>query len=272
MEKNNNGNTKGGLSKVIPLVSDLLPQGNYSADGVVLRRRETSPKSGDCLLFLRDMGVLWAGVPGPRSRFGGAAEPMTWGRFILYQGPKRLYLKSVDVAEDFLSVRGSKKSLLCAARWCKELGARLPLGHENNGVLSLFWGSMTNLSKGLCAALLDVRFAWRWGKIWGVSPSLDSCPECGSPLSSGEGAVMTEWGFLCNACRLKASSTSENSNRYKIVSPEALDIIKHACLSSADTFVRAEPEMRACLASSAELEREIGDIASRLFVFLSFTV
>ena len=188
MEKIDNGNTKGGLSKLIPLVSDQLPQGSYHADGVVLRRRETSPKSGDCLLFLRDMGALWAGAPGPRSRFGGATEPMIWGRFILYQGPKRLYLKSVDIAEDFLSVRGSKKSLMCAAGWCRELGARLPLGYENNGVLSLFWGSMTNLSKGLCAALLDVRFAWRWGNIWGVAPSLDSCRECGSSLVSGRGA------------------------------------------------------------------------------------
>ena len=261
MEKIDNGNTKGGLSKVIPLTSDLLPQGNYHADGVVLRRRETSPKSGDCLIFLRDMGALWAGAPGPRSRFGGATEPMTWGHFVLYQGPRRLYIKSVDVAEDFLSVRMSKKSLLCAARWCKELGARVPLGYENNAVLSLFWGSMTNLSKGLPATLLNVRFAWRWGKIWGVAPSLNNCPECGSRLVSGEGTAMTESGFLCDVCR--------NSIPHNVASPEAFDIIKLSCLSSADVFVRAEPEMRVRLASSAGLEREIGDIASKLFVFLT---
>jgi len=261
MEKINSGNTKGGLSKVIPL-ADILPQGNYHADGVVLRRRETSPKSGDCLLFLRDMGALWAGAPGPRSRFGGATEPMTWGRFILYQGPKRLYLKSVDVAEDFLPVRGSKKSLLCAAGWCRELGARLPLGYENNGVLSLFWGSMTNLSKGLSSTLLNVRFAWRWGNIWGVAPSLDNCPECGSPLVLREVAAVTESGFLCGACR----------SNFKAVSPEALDIIRFACLSSADAFARSEPEARARLASSAGLEREVGEIASKLFVFLTFAM
>jgi len=271
MEKIDNGNTKSGLSKVISLVSDSMPQGNYRADGVVLRRRETSPKSCDCLLFLRDMGAFWAGAPGPRSRFGGAAEPMIWGRFILYQGPRKLYLKSIDVAEDFLSVRNSKKSLLCAARWCKELGSRLPLGHENNAVLSLFWGSMTNLSKGLSIALLDVRFAWRWGKIWGVAPSLDSCPECGSPLLSDEGIVMTKWGFLCRACNA-ASPAQANSTRHKAVSPEAFDITKLASLSSVDGFVRAEPEIRARFATYAGLEREVGEIASRLFVFLTFVM
>jgi len=208
------------------------------------------------------MGAVWAGAPGPRSRFGGATEPMIWGRFILYQGPKRLYLKSVDVAEDFLSVRLSKKSLLCAAGWCRELGARIPLGYENNGVLSLFWGSMTNLSRGLCPTLLNVRFAWRWGNIWGVAPSLDNCPECGSPLVPGDVAAMSESGFLCGACR----------SNFKAVSPEALDIIKFACLSSADTFVREESEARTRLASSPGLEREIGDIVSRLFAFLTFAM
>ena len=263
MEKIDYGNTKGGLPKVIPLTSDQLPQGNYRADGVVLRRRETSPKSGDCLLFLRGMGALWAGAPGPGSRFGGATEPMTWGSFILYQGPRRLYLKGVDIAEDFLSLRGSKKTLLCAAGWCRELGARLPLGHENDGVLSLFWGSMTNLSKGLSPALLDVRFAWRWANIWGVAPSLDNCPACGSILITGKEAAMTESGFLCGACRSGASSAS-----YRAVSPEAFDIIKLACLSSADAFARAEPEAREFLAASPKIAREAADVASRLFVFL----
>jgi len=206
------------------------------------------------------MGTLWAGTPGPRGRFGGASEPMTWGRFILYQGPQRLYLKSVDVVEDFLSVRNSKKTLLCAARWCRELGSRLPLGHENDGVLSLFWSSMTNLSKGLCVALLDVRFVWRWGKIWGVAPSLDNCPECGSPLNR-DGIAMTESGFLCRACC---------SVPHKAVSPEAFDMIRFACLSPAEVFVRGEPDSGAYLAGVPGLDREVADIASRLFVFLSF--
>jgi recombinational DNA repair protein (RecF pathway) len=129
---------------------------------------------------------------------------------------------------------------------------------------------MNNLSKGLSSTLLDIRFAWRWGKIWGVAPSLDSCPDCGSPLRPGEGVVMTEWGFLCDGCRA-SSSTRQFSVPYKPVSPEVFDIIKLACLSPADAFVRAEPEVRAYLASYSGLDSEVGNIASRLFVFLTFT-
>ncbi|MDR3076226.1 MAG: hypothetical protein LBU26_02905 [Synergistaceae bacterium] len=269
MEKIGGGNSTGGLSKLIPLVSDDLPQGDHRADGVVLKRKEASPKSSDCLLFLRGMGAVWAGTPGPRKRFGGAAEPMTWGSFMLYQGPRRLYLKGVDVAEDFLSVRNSKNSLLCAAKWCVELSARLPLGHENNAVLSLFWGSMKNLSRGLCVPLLDARFAWRWGNVWGVAPSFGQCPGCGAALGSGEPAAMTELGFLCRGCLAKSMAKPHEPPGFrKPVSPGAFEIIKSSCLSPAENFVSREPELRGKFSSNETLAREVKEAARWLFSFL----
>lgn len=272
MEKIGDGHTHGGLSKIIPLASDSLPQGEHRADGVVLRRRETSPKSGECLLFLRGMGALWVGIPGPGKRFGGAVEPMTWGSFLLYQGPRRLYLKGVDVAEDFLAVRGARSTLTCGAGWCRELAARLPMAHENDGVLSLFWGSMKNLSRGMSVPLLDARFAWRWGGVWGVAPSFDRCPECGACLAPDETAAMTEWGFLCRSCDVKGASVrrgdSAGDGIGKKISPRALAVLRSSCASSAEGFIRYEREARLVVSSDDVLEREVKAAAEWLFSFL----
>jgi recombinational DNA repair protein (RecF pathway) len=214
------------------------------------------------------MGAVWVGAPGPGHRFGGAAEPMRWGSFLLYQGPRRLYLKGADVAEDFLSVRGSKPRLTCAARWLRELADRLPLGHENDGVLSLLWGCMKHLSRGASVPLLDARFAWRWGNVWGVAPSFDGCSECGAVFARGEPVFMTEWGFLCPRCGGSLRQKSGGAGYRKPVSPDAFEVLKTLCVSSADGFVRREPEAGASCAPGGPLEGWIKDAASWLFSFL----
>jgi recombinational DNA repair protein (RecF pathway) len=61
---------------------------------------------------------------------------------------------------------------------------------------------MKNLACGIDPTLLCVRFAWRWGNLWGVAPSLDSCSSCGaSILDDPGGAVLrTRIGLLCGRC------------------------------------------------------------------------
>ncbi|MDR1510770.1 MAG: DNA repair protein RecO C-terminal domain-containing protein [Synergistaceae bacterium] len=254
---------------VIPLSSPVaLHQGEHRADGVVLRRREASPKSGECLLFLRGMGAVWAGVPGSWNRFGGAAEPMTWSSFLLYQSPKRLYLKGADMAEDFLPVRKSRRALYRAANWCRELAACLPISYENDALLSLFWGTMKNLSGGMSPVLLDIRFAWRWGNIWGVAPSLERCPDCGAPLSAGAARDIfsAREGFVCEKCASHRERLEHE--RIKPISSAAFGVITSAALQPAEKFIRSEPEMRALYRADQSLEKEAEIIISWFYSFV----
>jgi recombinational DNA repair protein (RecF pathway) len=194
---------------------------------------------------------------------------MTWGTFLLYQSPRRLYLKGVDVAEDFLSVHGSRRSLLCAAKWHKELAAWLPMWHENNALLSLFWRSMKNLSRGLRPSLLDVRFAWRWGNIWGVAPSFETCPGCGSPLDGDDELPRSAEGFFCRSChvRLLAESRRETTF-YEPIRSVAFKLIKSASSLSAENFARAEPDMRSLFSADETLEGDVRGAASWIYSFL----
>ncbi|MDR1481820.1 MAG: DNA repair protein RecO [Synergistaceae bacterium] len=184
---------------------DAFPQGPHRASGVVLRRKDAPAKSQNLLLFLKSYGAIWVNAPGAdgsKNRFGAGTEPLAWGDFDLYQSPRRLYLRGADVREAFLKVRGSRRALFTAVSWCGELASRLPNRAESDSLLSLLWGSMKNLACGINPTLLRVRFAWRWGNLWGVAPSLDSCSSCGRKIYSDyEGVVFrTRTGLLCDRC------------------------------------------------------------------------
>jgi DNA repair protein RecO (recombination protein O) len=187
-----------------------LAQGDHEAQGLVLRRKD-SGKSQEVLLFLSSLGATWASAPGAgsKNRFGAGTEPMMWGDFRLYQSPKRLYLKGADVREDFWALRGSPKPLRTAVKWCGELASRLMPRAEADSLLSLLWGSMKNLAAGIHPLLLDIRFAWRWGNLWGLAPPLGSCASCGARMDSAEDVFfqMTSEGFMCRDCAAKAASS-----------------------------------------------------------------
>jgi recombinational DNA repair protein (RecF pathway) len=150
-------------------------------------------------------------------------------------------------------------------------------GHEEDSLIALFWGSMKNLSRNLSPLLLDIRFAWRWANLWGVAPSLDQCPECGSPLSPTDvDSISTSpAGFLCEACaqtaRLGAArygAPSDAETRPASVTREAFGIIRAASCESAKNFVSGEAANRAIVLNSRPLEKELKDTARWFYSFL----
>ena len=141
------------------MIGEQLRQGYYQASGTVLLRKEASKGGRSLLLFLRGFGPRWAGAPaaGGKNRFGGGAEPMVWGSFSLYRSPTRLYLQSVDVKEDFLSLRRSSAALACAARLYRLTAAEAPADCENDGLLRTLWSAMVQLRDGAMPAAVEFR-------------------------------------------------------------------------------------------------------------------
>lgn len=218
--------------------TDQLPQGNHRAYGVVLRRKEGSRRSQELLLFLKGMGTRWVSAPGAegaKNRFGGGTEPLVWGLFDFYQSPRRLYLKSVDVREDFLEIRQSVKKLSTAIDWCKLLAKNIPTGHECDDLLALFWGSLKNLTFDIDARLADLRFVWRWGSLWGLAPSLENCCACGASIVSSEDAEVTrsEDGLCCLRCGSSRLSIGDLSP----IPFAVLQEIRHAAMLPRDKFL-----------------------------------
>jgi recombinational DNA repair protein (RecF pathway) len=187
---------------------------------------------------------------------------MMWGEFRLYQSPRRLYLKGVDVREDFWVLRGSPKLLRTAVKWCGEIASRLMPGAEADSLLSLLWGSMKNLAAGVPPLLLDIRFAWRWGNLWGLAPPLDACSSCGARLDAGEGGFfqMNPEGFLCRDCAAKTASS--------LVAPLAgrLNVSEHDILQKAATLPK---EKFTSWASGTSLPTSLTACPAWLYSFIS---
>lgn len=219
--------------------TDALPQGDHAASGVVLSRREGSLRAQDLTLFLSGRGLLRVGAPGAdgaKNRFGGGTEPLVWGTFHLYQSPRRLYLKGVDAKEDFWVVRTSPHTLRTALAWNASLLSLLPEGLENDSLLSLLWGCMKHLAAGVAPALLDLRFAWRWGSLWGLAPSLDQCTGCGRTLDAERAAFGRE-GLFCSIC---AESPDRRASTTPLP-PDMLDLLRRAGMLPRDAFAAWAP-------------------------------
>ena len=158
--------------------------GFKSASGVVLNRHIVREGDLNLTLFLKNLGIVYVsakGAAGGKVRFGGATEPLVWGAFVLYRSRDevgKLYLKSVDVADDMLAIRSRPETLLAVARWFRLLSRRLMEGHADDELLANLYWNMKLLCGGLPVEVVEWRFIWRWLKAWGLAPEISECTAC----------------------------------------------------------------------------------------------
>ncbi|WP_279009603.1 DNA repair protein RecO [Synergistes jonesii] len=177
-----------------------LPQGYYTKTGTVLLRKDSAKEGQSLLIFMRELGPRWAGAPraNAKNRFGGATEPLTWARYSLYKSPTKLYLQDAEVREDFLTLRESGGTLLCAMRLYKLTAREAPTGCENDALLRALWSALVQLREKCPPAAVEFRYTWKFLNLMGLAPSYDICASCGTRLS-GRG-VMTKEGVFCASC------------------------------------------------------------------------
>lgn len=177
-----------------------LKQGYYTKTGTVLLRRDSSKDGQSLLLFLRELGPRWVQAPSAATgkRFGGSTEPLTWGNFSIYQSPTKLYLQGAVVRDDFLDLRSSPASLLCALRIYKLTSKEAPTGCENDALLRMLWSALLQLREKCPPYIVDFRFTWRLLNLMGIAPSLKLCAQCGKRLTHG--GAMTREGMRCPDC------------------------------------------------------------------------
>ncbi len=209
--------------------TDRLDQGYYRQSGTVIQRRDSVKSGNSLLLFLRDLGPRWVCAPGSsaKSRFCGAIEPLVWGTYDLYQSPTRLYLKSAEVKEDFLSLRTNRSQLMAAIRFYKNVTKLTMTTHESNKILNVLWSAMVLLKEDCPIELTEFRYIWKLLNSAGLAPSLSRCVICGSVINNC--ATWTEDGFCCDKCNNKDNSS---------LSAEEMAILQHAALLEHDKFIR----------------------------------
>ncbi len=177
-----------------------LPQGHTRQLGVVLRSGISGEGGKTLLLLLKECGMVWTTAPGAasgRSRLSGVTEPLVWGYFTLYRSPRRIYVREVDVREDFWSLRQNREKLQAALGICAD-AARFSLPETPpNELLPILYWTLKALEAGTQPAAVRLRFLYRWGRALGIAPSLDRCSACGKPARQG---LLTLQGLVCASC------------------------------------------------------------------------
>ena len=212
-------------------------QGYRSATGVVLRRKDTP--TGDRLVYLvlREIGPVWASVPGGAKgsvRFGGATEPFVWGLFHLYRSPRRLHLREVDVKEHFWELRSCPGALRRGLAWDALLSRLLLPGHPCDEILPPFFWALSFLRSGAPEEVVEWRFLWKWLRAWGRAPDLERCASCGTPLEEGRWDLKED-GLQCAGCAPRSSGPDG------WMAPPLLDALRRAVFLESREFLAWSP-------------------------------
>ncbi|MBL3538313.1 DNA repair protein RecO [Aminivibrio sp.] len=199
-------------------MSDTVPQGLVRQSGVVLRRDANPEGNISLYLLLKGIGPVWVSAPGAgrgRVRFGGGAEPLSWGNFNLYKGTRRFYLKSVDVKEDFWSLRAAPVKLRALLEWDRLLCLHLVPGLPCDELVALFYWSSILVREGADPLAVEWRFLRKWLEAWGLAPSLVFCLSCGKPLGD---AFWKAEGLDCPECaRQNGGACLPDSRRKRLI-------------------------------------------------------
>ncbi len=211
---------------------ESIKQGFFKTRGAVLRRVESREGDLSLYLLLEKTGPIWVAAPGAakgKRRFGGAAEPLIFGIYSLYSGRNRLYLKDIDVKEDFWTLRKKPLHLRGGLALAKLIVDYLPPNHPCNELLSLFFWALRSLEEGASPDIVEWRFLWRWLKYWGIAPDFDRCAKCGAPL---EDARWGGEGFYCSNSNCSEPGTGIS------FSGTALQEVRMAAILSRRAFVK----------------------------------
>ena len=183
--------------------------------GVVLRARRMGETSKLVTLYTEDYGKLKVTAKGarrPKSKFGGALEPLTEVQIVCYMRDDRELqtLSDADPVRVYASPSGGLERLSYASAGC-EMVERLTIEHEPN--LRLY-RCLTGLLGGLeevAAEQVESLFWYfqlRAAEALGYRPELGQCLSCGAPMSQVPWARFDPiaGGGLCPACAATATA------------------------------------------------------------------
>lgn len=173
--------------------------------GVVLKTQRLGETDKLLTLFTADRGKLKAvakGARSPRSRFGGALEPFTHCRFVLFEKKPGLLarLNHADPIRTFAGLRTDLERIQAAFRMSWLVTAFTPEAERHASILALLLGALDRLDQGGRQELTGAFFQFRLLREAGFSPCLDRCVRCQGGPGPQPLFAAPSGGVLCRRC------------------------------------------------------------------------
>jgi DNA repair protein RecO (recombination protein O) len=218
----------------------------YRANAIVLRRINIGEADRVLTLYTREKGKLSAIAKGARkhlSKFSGATELLTYGRFFMATGRDLDVLTQVEIKESFPGIR---RDLACIAHATHVIELTNALVEEHEPHYDLFdtlLSALYMIEGGIDPEIVARYYELQSMSILGYRPEINSCTRCGTVKDSEELPFSPSLGGrVCDSC-----------------GPLPDDVV---CLSCESVLViskllEAEPETLRKLVLSPEVKGEI---------------
>ena len=229
----------------------------YTADALVLRTYKLAEADRIVVFLTRDRGKkrgVAAHARRPRSRFAGALEPLTEVRVAYFEKEQR-ELVNLNYAESVRSPMATPnpEALGYSAYFAELIDAVAADADPDERLYRLGTATLEALTAGGPVGPIARYFECWLLRLQGVYPADVACADCGSDLSTGDGAYLAAegHGFVCRACH-GAHGTDD-----RFLSARALAFIRAAR--------RVKPADAATLGASDSVLREL-DMAHRALI------
>lgn len=229
----------------------------YTADALVLRTYKLGEADRIVVFLTRDRGKKRGVAPSarrPRSRFGGALEPLTEVRVAYFEKEQR-ELVSLNYAEPVRSplATSNPDALGYSAYFAELLDASAADADPDERLFRLGTATLEAMTGAAPVEPLARYFECWLLRLQGVYPADLECGQCGRRLDTGDGAFVAfdGHGFVCRPCH----GAHGIDDRY--LSARALAFVRDAR--------RVPPGEAANLGAGASVLREL-EVAHRALI------
>lgn len=196
-------------------------------EAIVLRTYRLAETDKIASLLTRHLGRIRAvasGAQRPKSRFGGALEPLSYVRVWVFERENRdlLRMSSAELLESFFDMQKDYR-VHVAAQYLAEVSERfLPEREVNEAALRLLLKVLRALKHSGEINRPLAYFDYWLLRLGGFLPSLEKCESCGRLMGDGAGFYGPgSEGLLCASCRIGAAQQA--------VPAQALAAVGTAC-------------------------------------------
>lgn len=198
---------------------------------IVIRENFSGESDKFIILFAKDIGkvsVFAKGARNTKSKFLAGTALFTYGDFVIQEQANGYRLNSVDIIENFYSLRNDIFSLAYGTYFLELCDKCIPLGISENNLLLLLLKSLQRLLKNQNNRLVSAVFMLKLIDFLGYYPHISYCIFCGS----NDFKYISNEGLLCEKC-LRADIP------YTRVSPpsiQAMEYIRESSLENVFNF------------------------------------
>jgi len=182
-------------------------------EALVLRTHRLGEADKIVSLLTRQFGRLRgvaSGAQRPKSRFGGALEPLSYIRLWLFERENRdlQRINAIELAESFFDMQRDYR-LQIATQYVAEVAEKfLPEREVNDRVFRLLLAVLRGMKRSREVSRPLIFFDYWLLRLGGFLPELESCSECGTSLGDVGYYTAGAQGLACSACRLPRDSFS----------------------------------------------------------------